>query len=167
MKNLVLIRHAKSDWTDVSISDFDRPLNKRGLLDAPDMADAVFCTGVKPGVMLSSPALRAMTTANMFADAFGFKKEKIEFHQEIYNKGAMEIIDLIGKVPSSVNTVFLFGHNPNITFLASYLTSIQFEEVPTCGAVGIAFNIKNWNGIGNKIGKLKFFEYPKKIWALK
>ncbi len=162
MKTLVLIRHAKSDWSDITISDFERPLNKRGIADAPLMADIVFCTGVKPHLMITSPAVRALATAEVFATEFGYKKERIELVPEIYHKGATEIIDLLSKTDARHSTVFLFGHNPYITTMASYFTSIQFSEVPTCGAVGIDFEVRNWEAITKKIGKLRFYEYPEK-----
>jgi phosphohistidine phosphatase len=162
MKTIVLIRHAKSDWSDLTLSDFERPLNQRGIEDAPIMADVVFCTGVKPHLMISSPAVRASATADIFATAFGYKKDKIVYAPEVYHKGATEIIDLLSRTDSKYSSIFLFGHNPYITSMASYFTSIQFGEVPTCGAVGIDFGIKKWETITKKIGKLRFFEYPQK-----
>ena len=163
MKTLVLVRHAKSDWSDISISDFDRPLNEKGLNEAPLMAELLSSKGLKPNIMISSPALRAITTAGFFADAFNFSKDDIVLEQEIYSKGAMEVIDIISNIQSSNSTAFVFGHNPYITTIASYLTSIQFDEVPTCGVVCIDFVMKDWVNIPKKIGKLRFYDFPKMI----
>lgn len=162
MKNLVIVRHAKSSWDDSSLADFDRPLNKRGLRDAPYMGKVLSDKDFKPDLIISSPANRAFTTAKFIAEKMGYNIEKIRTEENIYSSSAAAIVKIIRSVDDSVGNLALFGHNPDITYLSSLLTGNIFDNVPTCGMVGIRFDVDQWKLINEENGKMVFFEYPKK-----
>ncbi len=161
MKTLLLVRHAKSSWDD-GVSDFERPLNRRGKEDAPFMAVHIQKTGLIPDLMVSSPANRALTTAGTYATTFGLDEDLIVKESIIYNGSYKEIIKLIKNFDNKLGCVFLFGHNPDITYLANQLTGNFIDNIPTCGNVCIEFNTDSWAEISEDNGKMLFFDYPKK-----
>ena len=161
MKTLVLVRHAKSDWGNSMLSDFDRPLNKRGMNDAPLMAGIIAELGIKPDCIFTSAANRAQTTARFFAKHFGINDDRFNALTEIYNGGMRDYINIINEANNKYDTVLLFGHNPEITILASQFVSQFSEHIPTAGCFAIDFDINDWLHIESGKGKLRFFEYPK------
>ena len=163
MKTLVLIRHAKSDWQDSEIKDFDRPLNDRGNADAPMMAKELHRLGLKPDLIISSPANRALTTAVSFARQFGYPQGNIKQETIIYNGSYQNYVGVINLISNDIECVFLFGHNPEISVTASYLLNNFYEQVPTAACICIDFDVDDWNEIETEKGKLRFFLYPKMI----
>lgn len=162
MKTLYLVRHAKSSWENRSVSDFDRTLNERGKRDAPFMAKILKEKEIAVDLMLSSPAVRALTTANIFASEISFPENKIVKEKDIYEADRSELMDVIMKTDDSVNDVMLFGHNPGITYLSNYLCNFETDNIPTCGIVCMQMDFDSWKYLGNKSCSFKFFEYPKK-----
>lgn len=161
MKTLILVRHAKSDWNDPMLSDFERTLNPRGMQDAPEMAKRFVERGIRPELIITSPAVRALTTCQIFAKTIGYSENQIQMNQGIYDAGAREVMEIVSQIDESINTAMLFGHNPAISNLATYLSSIHFGEVPTCSVICIEFQTNKWGDILKKTGKLNFFDYPK------
>jgi phosphohistidine phosphatase len=164
VKTLVLVRHAKSNWDNPGLSDFDRPLNQRGVADAPVMASAVSKLIATPDLIISSPARRAIDTAEYFAEAMAYPEDKIVKNMDIYEHGFDILLDIIKELPPSKDLVVLFGHNPVLTHLATFLCGEVIGNMPTCSAVGIRFD-SSWSEAGTSRGKLIFFEYPKKYRA--
>jgi len=162
MKTLVLVRHAKSSWSNSQQSDFERPLNDRGFNDAPLMARVVDSLGVKPDFILTSAAKRALTTANFFTEHFGLNGERFHADKRLYDGNHRDYINMLNETDNKYNTVFLFGHNPEITVLASHLLPNFASHVPTAGCIAIDFDIDDWIDIESGKGKLRFFEYPKR-----
>lgn len=162
MKTLLLIRHSKSDWSDTSITDKERPLNKRGKRDAPFMARLIKEKGIIPDAMMTSPAERAIQTAKYFSEEFNFDSRKIMIRDEVYSQGASAIRKILSQLNDSYNCVFLFGHNPDITLLANQLSDTFIENIPTTGVVCVDFQFESWQKLLTQQGKLRFFEYPKK-----
>ena len=162
MKQLLLIRHAKSDWNDPAQKDFDRPLNNRGHMNAPEMAQRLVKRGIIPQQIVSSPAMRAQTTANYFAEAFGFKKSTIQKEPAIYEASANALLKLINKLDNQHNLIALFGHNPGLTHIAENLSGAEIYNIPTCGMVLIEFPFDDWEMISYGTGEMVFFDYPKK-----
>jgi len=161
MKNLILVRHAKSSWDNPEWTDFDRPLNKRGLRDAPFMAQLLSKKDVIPDLIISSRAKRAMETAQFFCEAFNYDKDKLILDLGIYERGSKYIINLLSKLDDSVNTAILVGHNPDITSMATYFSGEFFDNVPTCGIISVKFNFDSWTNISTKNGELLFSEFPR------
>lgn len=161
-KLLVLIRHAKSSWSDQSLSDYERPLNKRGKHDAPFMGQLLRQKGVQPDLFLSSSAKRARKTAKHIAAAIEYPFESIVFNRELYLAGEEKLFDVVAKTDDAVETLFLVGHNYGLTDLADSLTSADIENVPTAGIVGIEIG-DSWKDIHPGKATLQFFDYPKKF----
>ncbi len=144
MRTLFLIRHAKSSWEHPGIRDIDRPLNERGLYEAPLMAQILVREGVQPDLLVSSPAKRAWTTALFFAVAFGIKDEAIQREQDIYEADPPDILRLVSQLPDTASTVFLFGHNMTFTDVANRFAKTEIANVPTCGIVRIESDVDTW-----------------------
>lgn len=161
MKILYLNRHAKSSWSNPLLSDHDRPLNKRGERDAPFMGSVLRKKGILPDLIVSSPANRAYTTACIIAEKLGYPVGDIQKNKDLYFSGTSGMIDVIRSVADDVDSLMLFGHNPDFTATAEYLTGDYIENIPTCGNYCIQFNISSWKEIGEGNGKKVFFEYPK------
>ncbi|ADR34335.1 putative phosphohistidine phosphatase, SixA [Sulfuricurvum kujiense DSM 16994] len=162
MKTLYLIRHAKSDWSDEALSDYDRPLNKRGLKDAPLMGSHLADKGIRPDLILSSPALRAKTTAKAFAKALSYPPESIRYDHALYACDALTILSLIRGVSADIDTLFVFGHNPEFTKCANLITGGDIDNIPTCGVVEMRLKNDSWESIGENSAELRSFDYPKK-----
>ncbi|NIA18573.1 MAG: phosphohistidine phosphatase [Simkaniaceae bacterium] len=162
MKNLFLIRHAKSSWDDTSLRDFDRPLNNRGHQSAPFMGHLLYKTGIQPDFWLSSPAKRATTTAEYFVQSFKVPVTDVLTEQGIYHASINELLTIIRTIPEEKKTVFMFGHNPGLTDCANYLTGEHIFNIPTAGIVHIEFDTLFWGEIGRNSGQLVAFYEPKK-----
>lgn len=160
MKKLYIIRHAKSDWEDSNLDDYDRPLNKRGQKDAPFMGQILASKNIKPDLIISSPALRAITTANLIAEEIHYEKT-ITPNQYIYEAYVTSLQEIIQYIHDSNDTVFLVGHNPGVSALAYMLCGLK-ENLPTCSIVEIEFDCNSWMDACKENGKFISLEYPKK-----
>lgn len=167
MKTLYLIRHAKSSWKDLSLKDFERPLNKRGKHDAPFMAKILLKKQVEFDKIISSNALRAKKTTKKISSELNIEKEKIEWNKHIYSARESSLFTMISKIKSKYNTVGLVGHNPELTNLSNILCNEHIYNIPTTGIVEIAFNVERWSEIKEKSGEFISFEYPKKYQEVK
>jgi phosphohistidine phosphatase len=166
MKTLFLIRHAKSSWATVVQRDHERPLELRGHNDAPRMAKHLKQLGIKPDLIVSSPAVRARTTAEYFAKEFGIDAKNIDIQQEIYEADERDIANVIRHLPDDAHTVLLFGHNPTFTYVAdSYSKKVRFDNLPTCGIVQIELNTEGvtWDRFHPNTAEVKEFWFPKTI----
>ena len=164
MKSLFLIRHAKSSWEDPSLRDFDRPLNPRGLRDAPFMSKLLKGKGVVVDQIVSSPANRAFSTAKYFAEAFGIDAADIMQRKEIYEAYPEDVLEIVKELPKQVNVALVFGHNPTFTSLANQFGE-YLSNVPTCGIVRIDANIDDWADFSIKTAQRTAFHYPKQYFS--
>ena len=162
MKKIYFVRHAKSDWGFSELTDFERPLNNRGRRDAPFMAELLNDKGVKPDLIISSPALRAYFTARIFARTFDLPPEKLLCSENLYESSAGAYLQLINELNDKFNVVMIFGHNPALTSIVNLLGSKSIDNVPTTGIVGIEFPLDAWDKIEMNSGKTVLFDYPKK-----
>lgn len=165
MKKLYLARHAKSSWDYPELSDFERPLNKRGKRDAPYMGKVLHDLNVRPDKIISSPAIRAYFTARTIASRLNYPVEKIDTSEIIYEAGAGELIEFIQSISDDINTLMLFGHNPSLTLTSNYLSDRSLDNIPTCAIVCIEFDVDSWSQVKTDKGKFLFFEYPKKYFG--
>lgn len=161
MKTLYLIRHAKSSWQQPGLRDFDRPLNKRGVNGSNIMGKQLKLKGVNPDLIISSPAKRAMLTANIFADVIGYNSNQIEFNKTIYGAGIDELLTIINEVEEDNNVIMLFGHEPTMSYFTQFLTDNYIQKFSTAGVAKIIFDINDWALINKGAGKLEYFIYPK------
>ena len=162
MKTLILTRHAKSSWDSQNLPDIERPLNKRGLRDAQFMPTRLLELKIMPGIILSSPATRAYTTAKLFAEGFNINEDEIEINEVIYGRGPKEIMKIINDLDDKIDCAMIFGHNPDVSNLSNYLCNGDLPSFPTCGVACIDFEADSWSNVGDEPGKLRFFENPKK-----
>src|SRR5262245_44557478 len=118
MKTLFLIRHAKSSWAEPGLSDRERPLNDRGRRDAPKMGKRLAKRDAVPDLILSSPAVRALETAEIIAEKLDYRRKDIVVVDRLYGVAADDLLALIQKLDDKLQRVMLFGHNPGLTELA-------------------------------------------------
>ena len=160
MKTLFLIRHAKSSWDDRTLSDKDRPLNDRGRRDAPKMGERLAKRRVKPDLILSSPATRALTTAEIIAKKLDYDGRNIVVNDRLYAVEADKLLDVIRQLDDRAERVMLIGHNPELTELAHRLAS-KITHLPTCAVAEFAFDSKSWTRIGKDKPAKVALEYPR------
>jgi len=141
VKTLFLVRHAKASRDDPSLADRDRPLNKRGLNDAPAMGKRLHKQTIDR--IVSSPALRALTTAQLFADELGIARRSIVIDERIYATSADELLALIHELDDGHGCVMLFGHNPEFSELAARLAG-RDVDMPTCAVARLRFDAASW-----------------------
>ncbi|HMS34361.1 MAG TPA: histidine phosphatase family protein [Ignavibacteria bacterium] len=163
-KTLYLIRHAKSSWDDTSLRDHDRPLNKRGKRDAPFMAKVLRKNGVKPDLIISSTAVRALDFAKMIAEELNYSKKEINATKELYMADEKQMLEILRSADDSFKTVFIVGHNPYITEFANSLCNHNLDNIPTSGIFCVEFDAKKWKEIDFGKGKFVSFDYPKKYY---
>ena len=161
MKTLLLIRHAKSDWGDASLSDFDRPLNQRGKNDAPVMAHRLLDKKIKINAFISSPAKRAKKTATVFAEAYKWNKEDIVLKDELYGAEPPVFFDVITATDNKLDSIAIFSHSPGITEFANLLTDARIDNIPTCGIFAVQVDCKKWADFKNAKKEFWFFDFPK------
>jgi phosphohistidine phosphatase len=162
MKTLYIIRHAKSDWNDLSLSDFERPLNKRGEKNALFMGELLAQHKIHPDLIVSSPAIRAKTTAKKIAQKVDYDTKEIVYEEGLYLADVDTIKEVLKNVPSSKNTVFLVGHNPGLTLFATHISGYDIDNIPTCGIFCVTLKNDDWKSIGKGAAEFISFEYPKK-----
>lgn len=162
MKELILIRHAKSSWNNVDLPDIERPLNKRGKSDAPVMAQELLDNGGGGfDLLISSSAKRAYDTAKAFSKTIGYPKKKIEIIPSIYHSSPEELLELVQQIDKKHSRVALIGHNPSISWLLSILCDTEVDTMPTCAVAVIKFETDSWKEA--KQGVLAFYQTPKSI----
>ena len=161
MKTLFLVRHAKSSRDDPTLPDRDRPLDDRGRRDAPRMGKRLAKRDVKPDLLLSSPALRALTTAQLIADEIGFERKAIAVDDRLYASSPDDLLAVIRALDNKLDRVMLFGHNPEFSDLAHRLSS-EIVDMPTSAVAEYNFDTKAWTDIGEVEPAKTVLDYPKK-----
>lgn len=161
MKNLYLLRHAKSSWASPGMKDFDRPLNERGLADAPDMAVRLKASGAGIDRIITSPALRTLTTARLVAATLGLDNDVIREDRQIYLAGSPRLMHVLSLLDEELNGVLLVAHNPALTDLANDVARAGIDNLPTAGLVHIELPIEHWFEIGLGVGRVVNFDYPR------
>jgi len=162
MKTVVIVRHAKSSWDDLSLSDHQRPLNKRGLKDAPMMGARLAEWGPPIDRVISSSATRALTTAELITHEMGLPWDEIQIEDALYHATEEELLDLINEQDDYLDGLMLFGHNPGMAYLVMNLSDIEFDNFPTCGVAVLQFDVDSWSAIGEEIAVTAELDYPKK-----
>jgi len=162
-RQLFIVRHGKSDWSDPELRDIDRPLKNRGVRNAYTMAEFINEKGLKPELLISSPAARALNTASIFFRVLKMNPDDMTVDEQMYHAGPGEIMEIISGVPDKVQSVMIFGHNPGFTQFANLFLQDRIYNIPTAGVVLLEFKTDQWE----KINKAKvvdyFFEYPKNL----
>ena len=162
MKILTIVRHAKSSWKDMGLRDRDRPLNKRGKRDAPEMGRRIHEHGIRPSLIVSSPAKRAWTTAKAVADAINYPREFLQKEDALYLASLDTILDVIVAQDNGFNNLMLFGHNPGFTDMANFLVPGLTNNLPTAGVVSVEIDQDDWNLYTRPKTRLLVHDWPKK-----
>ena len=169
MKTILLLRHAKSDWDNPALADFERPLAKRGLKDAPRMGAVLSSFEIAPDRILASPARRAKETAELVAEACGYKKA-IEWHEAFYGGNAEDLIAALQRLPNSVEQVLLVGHNPTMEETVSSLISGDEGQpiiiMPTAALACLQVDVRDWAELELGEGVLQWFLIPRLVKAI-
>jgi phosphohistidine phosphatase len=161
MRKILLMRHAKSSWDNSDISDFDRPLNARGLQAAPFMGSQIYKNGLIPDQIVSSPAKRAKQTAVLVRESAGVET-KIQFEDKIYESSPTTLLYVVSGFSDKYQSILLVGHNPGIEGFIRILTS-EIHQMPTGAIAGINLNIEKWSDISLNCGQIEFLIRPKDL----
>jgi phosphohistidine phosphatase len=161
MKKLFLIRDAKSSWDDTTVPDKDRPLNARGKRDAATIGERIAKRDVKPDLIMSSPAKRALTTAEIIGKELDYKLKDIVVDDRLYPSTVDDLLNVIHKLGDKQKRVMLFGHNPGLTELAHHFSS-EITHMPTCAVAEFTFDAKSWSNISKATLARVTLDYPKK-----
>jgi len=160
MKTLTLVRHAKSSRDDPGVPDRDRPLNDRGRNDAPAMGRRLAGRGAKPELVVASPALRALTTAELIAEGLGLARGEIVVDERLYASSASRLLEVVRGLDARLGHVMLVGHNPEFTELAHRLSK-SIEDMPTCAVAEFRFDASSWSEVGDVAPEKVTFDTPK------
>lgn len=163
MKTLYVVRHAKSDWANADVlRDIDRPLNKRGVRNAYEMAARLKAKAFLPDFMVSSNGIRALHTAVIFAHQIGFDTQKIVINPDLYHAPADDILKEIQNLDTKAEKVMLFSHNPGLSDFVSFLNKEAYITLPTCAIFSVKIDIDNWKNFSFEKAQVLSYDYPKK-----
>ncbi len=160
MKKLILVRHAKSDWADGSLADYDRPLNARGMRDLTYMPSKLQALGEAPQGIYSSSALRAKMTAQAFADFFEIN-EHLVLDRDIYLASSIHLLDLVSRFSDDYQEAMMVGHNPGFSDLLSSFGSGEQYELPTLGIAVVSSPADSWSNFSTADAVVEHVIYPK------
>jgi len=163
MKTLYVVRHAKSSWEDPLLDDFSRPLNERGKKDAPLMGKRLKDKKILPDLIFASSARRTLATAKRIAEVLGYAEDKIKIDPALYHASPRTILSAIKNVKDKIDILMIVGHNPGLTEFVNELMNQHFDNIPTCGIVACTIEIDAWKKIKMGMGKIIFYDYPKRI----
>ena len=162
MKILTIVRHAKSSWSDSGLSDKKRPLNRRGERDGPIMGERIHEHGVRPSLIVSSPAKRAWATAKIVAGALNYPREFLQKDDRLYLASLDDILDVVVAQDNSFNNLMLVGHNPGMTDFANFLVPGLTNNLPTAGVVSVQIEQDDWSLYKQPSTELLVHDWPKK-----
>ncbi len=161
MKTVCFARHAKSSWADLSQKDIDRPLNPRGLRDAPLMAEKLKDLQGSLDGLLVSPARRTQMTSKYFAEAYNLPADRVLTDDDLYLPSVTDVYKALGSLSDAWSSVAIFGHNPCWTDIALFYSNSEIMNVPTCGIYIVDFKLDSWVELSSHTGRLRQFIYPK------
>ncbi|MBL1294275.1 MAG: histidine phosphatase family protein [Thiotrichales bacterium] len=162
MKQLMIVRHAKAGWGDPGLADFQRPLNKRGVSDSLVMAQHLLDKSIVPQYIVSSPALRALTTAKQFAKTLGIKTADFATDKCIYEANSNTLLDVVWGLDDRHDKIMLVGHNPGLFDMVRSLVAQNIDELSTCEVIAIQFDCDQWHKIDSRSGATFFNAAPQK-----
>jgi len=158
LRQIIFGRHAKSSWAEVGQPDVERPLNERGMKDAPVMAERLSRAGFIPQVILSSSAVRALQTARAFASQFSIEVQVVP---SLYHAAPDAYLDALRMVSSDVQVAAVFGHNPGMSYIGELIPPGQVHHVPTCGLMLAEGSWDDWSDLEWSMLRLTSFMTPK------
>jgi phosphohistidine phosphatase len=160
MRTLYLLRHAKSSWKDASLSDFERPLKRRGREAAQQIGERLAQEKLKNPVLICSPAVRTRETAELVLKSSKLRVEE-RWDERIYEASLRDLLQVVTEIPEDKKVVILIGHNPGFEELLAFLTG-ESLRMPTAALAKIKFDV-SWKEIEARSGKLDWFTTPKEL----
>ena len=162
MKQVILMRHAKSSWAEPAMDDFDRPLNDRGMNDVVRSARRLGdFLGKEQALLESSSAVRAKLTSQQVLDQCAEQITDVSWNEDLYLCSPETWLDIVRSWNNNRDHGISVGHNPTITSMINRLCMAGIDNVPTSGIAGITFDVNTWKEVGWGQGKLVWFDYPK------
>ena len=161
MKRLILIRHSKSSWKDLSLTDFNRPLNSRGKSDGPLMASYLRNRITIVDYLHSSSSVRTFETSKYFINQIIFGK--IQYDDSLYHCSSSSLLNIIMNYSDDYQSVMVIAHNPGLTNLINNITNISLDNLPTTGLVEIEFKINHWSNISSENSNVIDLKFPKQL----
>ncbi len=155
MKLLTLVRHAKSSWKDADLTDFERPLNKRGERNAPVMGRKFAAALPRPDLFVASPAKRALATAQIFTAEAALPAPPLALEPDLYEADVPDFLRVIRGLDPAAQHVAIFAHNPALTEVANLLSDAGIPNIPTSGLVRIRLNVERWTDVTGHCGALE------------
>ena len=163
MKAFTIVRHAKSDWGNDNLEDLYRPLSESGYMNARNITKLFVKKINTPDYWLYSPAIRAYSTAIIFADAFKYDVEKLVLKKKIYEASIKNLKLVINQIPDNFSNAILFGHNPGLTNFFNEISDSYADNIPTCGILHLKANTNKWKDFFAKELETDFTIYPKEF----
>lgn len=163
MKTIYFVRHAHSSWDNSFYSDFERPLNERGKVDAPLMGKHLKKMNVNPSVIFSSPANRAISTALILSEELGYAHDDIIIDHNLYGATEQYLLQLIKGLPDEAGSVMIIGHNPAITEATNLLANENIFDMAPCGVAEVVNSGDTFKHINRGNCTLQSYNFPKKI----
>jgi phosphohistidine phosphatase len=165
MKTLYIVRHAKSSWDDVHLSDHDRTVLPTGKKRTKKIARWLEEYKIFPDKIISSTAVRAYKTACLLAQGIGFPEEKIEKETALYDTDSEDIMEFLYTLPDTVEKVMVVGHNPAFTNLVNLFLDWghQIDNLPTSGVAAIRFETDKWDELDLAEQQVEFLITPKMV----
>ena len=161
VKTYIILRHAKSDWSNLYLPDFDRELNERGLHDAPMMGKRLLQRNIPIDYILSSTAKRAAQTAQAVAAQIGIEENRIRYSDDLYHAAPDTISDHLMTIENNIERVLLICHNPGITYFVNQQCGHITYNVPTCGMIAFELESEDWSQFLTANKRLLFYDFPK------
>jgi phosphohistidine phosphatase len=162
MKILTVVRHAKSSWDAPELSDWERPLNDRGERNAPVMGVRMCSSGILPGLIVSSTAVRAWHTAQLIAEQLDYPMENILPEKRLYHASVPEILEVVSEQDPDYDHLMIVGHNPGLTDFVNCFSPGLTWNVPTAGIASFKFDQTDWDITESSEADLVYYDYPKK-----
>ncbi len=161
MKQITIVRHAHAEKHDADLEDFERPLDKRGRREAERMAELAHSLGVRPDHIVSSPAVRAISTAKEFARSLGFPLQRIRHDDRIYLAERPTLVTVLRATPAACRHVLLVGHNPGVSRLVAWLTEDDvIGDLATAALCTLKAPIDDWGAIGEGVFETLRLRWP-------
>ena len=163
MKTIYLIRHAKSSWENHNLSDFERPLNKRGMNDTEKIGQKLNQLNFNPEKIIASTSARTTATIQLLCEHTNYNFKNVAFNSTLYHPSRENFMQILEDLPDELESVALVSHNYGISEFADYLTENFMEAMPTCAVVCIELEIDSWKEIVRGLGAKKWYIYPKML----
>jgi phosphohistidine phosphatase len=160
-RQLLIVRHAKAEDTFSFSGDFSRQLTSSGMIDAARMGKFLAEQGFIPDHMVSSLADRALKTAQVMAEQLQFDLAQIKTTRALYDEGTKAYLKAVNSIPEHCQTAFIFGHNPDISYFAEYLTHAEIGSMSKGAVVVVEFDNMVWAEVSARTGKYRAYHTPK------